>query len=148
MENAGTKQSAQVTAARRRLLNVLTAGGAAALLPMQWTKPIVEGVLPPVHAQQTPGCGPTVEWSFSSDGSGRVEQAIFLGACTGSVTATANGIPATSASMIPFPSPGVCLIFANWGPGVGNWTGTSAVTVSVSVDGLTCTSTLVPPGAP
>lgn len=37
--------------ARRRLLKVLTAGGAAATMPSQWAKPIVESVVTPAHAQ-------------------------------------------------------------------------------------------------
>lgn len=45
--------------ARRRLLKALTAGGAGAVavktLPEQWTKPVVDAVMLPAHAQATAG---------------------------------------------------------------------------------------------
>lgn len=41
---------------RRKLLGVIAAGGAAAnLLPMKWSKPVVDSVLLPAHAEMSPG---------------------------------------------------------------------------------------------
>lgn len=55
-----TEQSETVRG-RRRLLQVLSFGGVAAAaktLPDQWTKPVVDQVLLPAHAQMSPGGGP------------------------------------------------------------------------------------------
>lgn len=44
------------TDGRRRLLKTLAAGGVAgATLPAQWTKPVIEAVMLPAHAQATTG---------------------------------------------------------------------------------------------
>lgn len=42
-----------ISAGRRRLLGTLAAGGAAAvLLPEKWTRPVIDRILVPAHAQQ------------------------------------------------------------------------------------------------
>ena len=41
---------------RRKLLSTIAAGGAAAtLLPQKWSKPVVDSVMLPAHAQMSPG---------------------------------------------------------------------------------------------
>jgi hypothetical protein len=60
--------STKVSSSRRRLLKALTAGGAGAaitakLLPASWTRPVVDSVLLPAHAQATGFSG-----SFSTSG--------------------------------------------------------------------------------
>lgn len=45
-----------ISAGRRRLLGTLAAGGAAAvLLPEKWTRPVLDRILVPAHAQQVSG---------------------------------------------------------------------------------------------
>lgn len=55
-KNADTTPAPEQSEARRRLLKTLAAGGVAgAALPAQWTKPVIEAVILPAHAQATSG---------------------------------------------------------------------------------------------
>ena len=61
-QNSNSSKTDRPSRDRRKLLKTLTAGGGAALVgkvaPEQWTKPIVDSVLLPAHAQVTPAPPP------------------------------------------------------------------------------------------
>ena len=54
---------------RRHVLKIITIGGVATtlLLPSRWTKPIVESIVVPAHAQASPPATSTTATSTTPD---------------------------------------------------------------------------------
>jgi hypothetical protein len=74
---------------RRRLLSAIVAGGAAStLLPQKWSKPVVDSVMLPAHAQMSPGALVACT----------VTGYLISGTTSGSQSSSSYIIPATSPS--------------------------------------------------